>query len=106
MSERIQMGDSARVRMISRTDNAIRALNGGTLPVFAASVQGLDAGTLVPYDGTPETALLILRRSLAEAGKLRPHLKLVVRLFDKTADELAQKVPMFYQGKKQWEETT
>ena len=67
------MNAAANHRRIARTDQSVRIANGGKLPRFRAFIQrkgqydDTTVGEIVPYDGTPETALDILRRQVAGA---------------------------------------
>ena len=84
-----------------RIEYAIRALNGGSLPVFDA--KGVDKDwkdEIVPFDGTPETALGIIQRKLEQAGQ-NPNQGIALSV--KEADTLIEACPSFYQGWTKWE---
>lgn len=101
------MNTASHKRQISRVDNAIRSLNGGRLPRFSVILTVVnqtivlgDGDAVTPYDGTPETAIEIVRRRCALAG--RKITSITVRL---DGDQpISRVVPMFYQGRVEWTE--
>lgn len=88
-------------RRIARLDYAIRAINGGKLPVFKMFLAGLYIGEVSPYDGTPESGFEIVHRQALQAGRnAKVHMRLV--LVEGTADGINKTVPMFYQDQTEW----
>ena len=99
----------AEFRRLSRQDFAMRALNGGRLPEFQMSVDGVGLGVVCPSDATPEGAIQIIRRQLMDrqygGPGSRHHASLIIaRLVAGTADAIVAAATMFYQGKTEWSE--
>lgn len=97
----------AEARRIERIDYIVRTLNGGKLPVWHVE-RGLATRQLLytvePYDGTPETALSMVRRK-AELGfpQLSTYFRDVyLRLDEDGAKAIIERCPEFYQGHFLW----